>query len=1020
MQIKPLCCILLTMSQYLVLADVSIDPIARTFTKTGGAGTVLTSGSGSWTATTDSDWIAIKPRTTGDAGVSCVYVVSKNMTTDVRVGQVIINGNVHTVTQTGYDATLDFYECAANMAGTNGVLSITVDAGIAWSISSDVDWVSFDALNGVGPATVYYTVAPYAGIVTRTASIRIAGENFTVTQTGKDVELTPTFAYVESDAGVVEVRVIALETTRWNVSVDAEWVYVVDGNTGSGDSTLIIAYASNESFKDRSATVSIGSTVFALKQKGVDKVHVNLSQYEVTANPSGAYGTIGVTATPDGPWSATSLSSWLTIASYGGEGNGTVEYVASPNLTLEPRIGTIEVVPAVRIPNPDIYAGLLVAFDLSAADKSSDSELSLSGSGHYWEPLLTNYGYYGAKELAGEDLVLGPKGEFSYAGSFCIETANQINRLFMIGNHSFYYDDANRLCLNASTASVASDIISNIWFTVLVEQTAGGKVKVFDGRRGEALTLRLDLEGINMFNGESIVAATNFVRNTTKQPSFGLLDGTFELQRIWNRTLADDELPYVDLIETELQDKPYMFSGVGCTYFPLDGNMYASTNGYGALPSMGWAWYNINETVTNRHGLANKAIADKNKISIKSFGPTMSFWMYLPQYPQTARVLISSTQTDGGSVWDQIKLTPYGKLGVRVRGEGNYIYTSEVLPLKEWFMITIVERLTNNGGELVDEGRVYLNGHEVAVSDWLHIYKGFKTVSISSSVAGISEESQVGVDDLCFYGSRLSSAQVLELFEKTKPVKKLYTVNQGIIEPALAPNQMQVAVEGGTEVVSLTLGPGVAWTAESNADWLTIPSGASGSGPLSITVNVAANPRAESRIGTITVAGLTLTVRQEPLWSEVENDTPFPPAEDGGYGIITVTTEGNAAWQAVSDASWLTIIDEGDHNGTDSVMWAADPYTDTTRSRTGTIRVADHIIYITQRGYELSVEPRSKTASSTGETGQIYVSADSEIDIWDVVATEPWINITSGATGAGSKTVTYTLDDNTSGITIPG
>ena len=276
------------------------------------------------------------------------------------------------------------------------------------------------------------------------------------------------------------------------------------------------------------------------------------------------------------------------------------------------------------------------------------------------------------------------------------------------------------------------------------------------------------------------------------------------------------------------------------------------------------------------------------------------------------------------------------------------------------------------------------------------------------------------IDDVCRYQTSLTSSQILELYNNTKPTKKYYTVTQDIIEPALSPNKIDVAVSGGLQNVNLTIGPGVAWTAESNADWLTITSGTSGSGSASISINVEANSRAESRVGTITVAGLTLTVRQEPLWSEVENDTPFPPAEDGGYGIITVTTEGNAAWQAVSDASWLTIIDDGDHYGTDSIMWAADPYTDTTRSRTGTIRVADHLIHITQRGYELSVEPRSKMASSTGETGQIYVSADSEADIWDVIATEPWIIITSGNTGAGSKTVTYRLDDNTTGATRTG
>ena len=48
------------------ILDVTEDRLYPDF----GAGTVLTSGSGTWTATTDSNWIVIKPRTTGDAGVS--------------------------------------------------------------------------------------------------------------------------------------------------------------------------------------------------------------------------------------------------------------------------------------------------------------------------------------------------------------------------------------------------------------------------------------------------------------------------------------------------------------------------------------------------------------------------------------------------------------------------------------------------------------------------------------------------------------------------------------------------------------------------------------------------------------------------------------------------------------------------------------------------------------------------------------------------------------------------------------
>ena len=57
---------------------------------------------------------------------------------------------------------------------------------------------------------------------------------------------------------------------------------------------------------------------------------------------------------------------------------------------------------------------------------------------------------------------------------------------------------------------------------------------------------------------------------------------------------------------------------------------------------------------------------------------------------------------------------------------------------------------------------------------------------------------------------------------------------------------------------------GCAWTAVSNTTnptWLTITSGASGSGNGSVTFTVAANTGAQ-RMGTLTIAGQTFTVTQ--------------------------------------------------------------------------------------------------------------------------------------------------------------
>jgi len=62
--------------------------------------------------------------------------------------------------------------------------------------------------------------------------------------------------------------------------------------------------------------------------------------------------------------------------------------------------------------------------------------------------------------------------------------------------------------------------------------------------------------------------------------------------------------------------------------------------------------------------------------------------------------------------------------------------------------------------------------------------------------------------------------------------------------------------------VNVTAGAGCTWTASSNATWLTITSGASGTGNGTVRFDVAQNITGSDRIGTLTIAGLTFTVDQ--------------------------------------------------------------------------------------------------------------------------------------------------------------
>jgi hypothetical protein len=80
---------------------------------------------------------------------------------------------------------------------------------------------------------------------------------------------------------------------------------------------------------------------------------------------------------------------------------------------------------------------------------------------------------------------------------------------------------------------------------------------------------------------------------------------------------------------------------------------------------------------------------------------------------------------------------------------------------------------------------------------------------------------------------------------------------------AISPTRTTFEVNGGADSVTVTAPDGCAWTAASNATWMTITSEASGNGSGEVTYSVApytGKPR--NRNGTMTIAGQTFSVKQ--------------------------------------------------------------------------------------------------------------------------------------------------------------
>jgi uncharacterized protein (TIGR03437 family) len=77
----------------------------------------------------------------------------------------------------------------------------------------------------------------------------------------------------------------------------------------------------------------------------------------------------------------------------------------------------------------------------------------------------------------------------------------------------------------------------------------------------------------------------------------------------------------------------------------------------------------------------------------------------------------------------------------------------------------------------------------------------------------------------------------------------------------LSSSSVVVGSSGGNSSVQVTTAAGCAWTASSNAPWLSIASGTSGTGNGQVTFSAQANG-GSARTGTLTIAGRTFTVTQ--------------------------------------------------------------------------------------------------------------------------------------------------------------
>lgn len=143
-----------------------------------------------WSATSGTSWIAITAINGGNGNGNVSYRVDANPSTSSRSGNITIAGRVFTVYQAGSSCNYSISPTSQTFGanGGSGSVNVNTGGGCSWAVSSNVSWIGITSgANGNGSGTFNYFVSSNTSTGSRTGTLNVAGQTFTVNQSGNSV-----------------------------------------------------------------------------------------------------------------------------------------------------------------------------------------------------------------------------------------------------------------------------------------------------------------------------------------------------------------------------------------------------------------------------------------------------------------------------------------------------------------------------------------------------------------------------------------------------------------------------------------------------------------------------------------------------------------------------------------------------------------------------------------------------------------------------------------------------------------
>jgi hypothetical protein len=326
----------------------TLSPPTGSMPITGGAGSfnVGTNSLCSWTAVASDSWISITSGASGTGSGSVAYSVAPNPGIDPRTGSITVNDQVYPITQFGTTCSfaINPVNLTATAAGGTAFIAITASNAVCTWTASGLDAAP---PSGMGSGGVTVTVPPNLTALPQTYEALIAGQTFTVNQTGTacTVGLSSYNTTSPASGGSGTVTVTLPSGCSYATVPGPSWISVISGGSGSSSGTLVYSVDPNSTTTPRSGTLTIGGQPFHIAQDGLAcSVTLDTSGLGSPFGSSGGSGAIGITTNgPSCSWTASSAQSWASVTPPSGTGNGTVFVNVAVNATLAARSTTLTI-----------------------------------------------------------------------------------------------------------------------------------------------------------------------------------------------------------------------------------------------------------------------------------------------------------------------------------------------------------------------------------------------------------------------------------------------------------------------------------------------------------------------------------------------------------------------------------------------------------------------------------------------------------------------------------------------------